>query len=54
MKCPKCGCDNNYVISHSQKEMAFGYVRSRKCQSCGEIFTTIERVGKDERTNSKR
>ena len=44
MKCPFCGVANTRVLESRQTEEGRSIRRRRACASCGERFTTYERV----------
>lgn len=43
MKCPKCETENIYVSNSRNSPTRKGWMRKRKCQTCGYTFTTVER-----------
>ncbi len=44
MRCPFCGCDDTHVRDSRPTEDNSAIRRRRSCQSCGQRFTTFERV----------
>ena len=44
MRCPKCGCENSKVIDSRNADSINAVRRRRECESCGERFSTLERI----------
>ena len=44
MKCPKCGSTQNITKDSRYKKRAKGWIRKRKCITCGYTFRTVETV----------
>lgn len=42
MKCPKCNSNQQYVTD--SRERFRGVVRTRRCERCGYVFKTVEKV----------
>lgn len=42
MKCPKCGNRNTSVQNSRRSPTRIGWMRKRKCGTCGYSFTTLE------------
>ena len=47
MNCPKCGGTNIGVKVSRKRKRINGWVRFRRCNSCGHVFKTIERYSYD-------
>jgi len=47
MRCPSCGNEDSKVVDSRSAEEGAAIRRRRECVSCGERFTTYERLGEN-------
>jgi len=52
MKCPEC--DGKLIVVDTRfNEFMYAVLRKRKCNGCGAVFHTVEKLNRNERKEKK-